>query len=311
MMWINPSTVQQGCRGSAVGGFGLGKGAAEGPAVNEYMLRKPLEDFAGELLGVLESGDWEEEEKGFVPNVYGVYKAGGGGKRVLYEEDCPHKKRKLSEFVSTLGPSDHAALPPMDKINEAFNGYLRTPPAQPSPTDYISGTELDLLESDLGDGCGRYAFLFLLNMRHLGVITRSEWQALFTMLRASTVTQAVDKCRLVHPFLLSDTPVLTQYFCFTFKYCDKTQLRALSASQARHLLLTLAYPQAYFAAPLAAYLASGEVRSMNFDQWKNFVPFTVETLPDASNYSDLDAWPTFYDSFIRWYKERYQDDAMT
>lgn len=43
---------------------------------------------------------------------------------------------------------------------------------------------------------------------------------------------------------------------------------------------------------------------MSFDQWQNFLRFSLEVNADMSNAEDNPAWPVLLDNFTEWYRNR-------
>jgi hypothetical protein len=49
-------------------------------------------------------------------------------------------------------------------------------------------------------------------------------------------------------------------------------------------------------------------RCLNMDQWKIFVDFSRTIAADFSNFDLTDAWPTVYDDYVEWVKEKTHEE---
>ncbi|KAJ9457249.1 hypothetical protein DIPPA_70177 [Diplonema papillatum] len=177
-------------------------------------------------------------------------------------------------------------------------------PKEDLNTEYISGDGLLALENDLGwheyGNAGVTAFFFLLSTKYVHLISYDEWLYFFECLRVGTIEEARHRCLYLHRELIADKAMHTQYFCHSFKFFSKARQRVIDKSLAQKLLATVVGPMSTFSSSFCEYLDAAEIRWINFDQWRNFLPFSQEIDPLCSNYSEKDAWPTLYDDYVRW-----------
>eukprot|EP01065_Artemidia_motanka_P020454 TRINITY_DN2448_c0_g1_i1.p1 TRINITY_DN2448_c0_g1~~TRINITY_DN2448_c0_g1_i1.p1 ORF type:complete len:449 (+),score=56.73 TRINITY_DN2448_c0_g1_i1:58-1404(+) len=240
-------------------------------------------------------------------------------KRASDAGGVPAKRPRCFPQLSPLG----AALAHVDVVGgsggfdangvrELFLRYQRMQPDPPSPpTDeedraelWLCGRGLEALERDLGwpstSSPAPFALLFALGTKYLHLVSLSEWMRAFRYLGVRTVEEARRRALLLHRELLRDRSLYVQYVCYSFKYVNKARKRVVDRDLVLRLLSVVVGNASPFTELFGQYLRQTGVQVMNFDQWRNFVPFSWEIRTDFSNFSANDAWPTLYDGFAEW-----------
>eukprot|EP01062_Namystynia_karyoxenos_P040049 TRINITY_DN291_c2_g1_i1.p1 TRINITY_DN291_c2_g1~~TRINITY_DN291_c2_g1_i1.p1 ORF type:complete len:507 (+),score=79.26 TRINITY_DN291_c2_g1_i1:95-1615(+) len=225
---------------------------------------------------------------------------------------CPLQLSALTTVLASVdgvaGESDQSF--DEGRARELFLHYQRLedrpicPPPEEAPGEqWLSGRGLDALERDLGwpgSSSSAFALLFSLGTEYLHLISLTEWLRAFRYLGVSTIEAVRRRAFLLHKELRRNRALQTQYAMYAFKYVNKQRLRSLETPTVISLLGCVVGSASPFTRSFCQYLSQTGVRSVNFDQWRNFVPFSLEIQPDLSNYSAEDAWPTLYDNYVDW-----------
>ena len=199
------------------------------------------------------------------------------------------------ELVVELFYKYHRLCPDVDSL-----------PIHLQDLNYISGSGLSSLMNDFGwpntPVPGITAFFYLISTELLFAISLSEFCSAFKLLRTSTIGEAKNRSYYYHREFLKDRNEHIQYACHAFRFFNGVNQKAAPLQIVLKLLFLLMGSSSYFTAYFAQYLTVSEIRYLNFDQWRNFIPFSCEIYSDCSNYRESDAWPTIYDGFVSWFQ---------
>eukprot|EP00727_Mastigamoeba_balamuthi_P004668 m51a1_g142 hypothetical protein (306) ;mRNA; r:456656-458158 len=142
-------------------------------------------------------------------------------------------------------------------------------------------------------------------LAEMGVITRTEWDRGMRVLGCACVGDLCAALARERAAVETDRRQFTLLYNYAFLFARDTPLAKVLdvASAAAMLELVLKATRLYraHADNFVQFLRTGTTaRHVNKDQWTCFLDFSLNVLPDLSNYDPMAAWPLLFDEYAQW-----------
>ncbi|KAK3260097.1 hypothetical protein CYMTET_30931 [Cymbomonas tetramitiformis] len=188
---------------------------------------------------------------------------------------------------------------------EGINGLFEKYRDKTSSESTIGPDGVEQLCEDLGVPASDVRILMLawkLRASRMGYFTEEEWRSGLLSMHADSL----EKLQQALPMLEKETSqpmVFREFFRYSFEFCcTEPRQKTLDLDTASQML-GLVMPNSPHTEPFLKFLQEQNgYKALTMDQWQGFLRFCEETLPDASNYDESQAWPLLIDSFVEWLK---------
>ncbi|XP_032590044.1 DCN1-like protein 3 isoform X2 [Drosophila grimshawi] len=211
----------------------------------------------------------------------------------------------MSEIITTVKESMEVSHQTLNKLFEVYK--------DPDDEDMILTDGIERLCNDLNYQPDEFAILVLawcLDASQMCRFTKTEFIDGLHKMRADTIASIRLRLEQTIEMLVVDSEMFKQLYRFTFRFGLEPDQRVLSLEMAIDLwklVFTVQRPD-LFSNWVNFLEKHPNIRRIPKDTWNMYLNFTEQC--DIENYDDTEAWPSLFDDFVEYEKNRALEVAV-
>ncbi|KAH3742869.1 DCN1-like protein 4/5 [Pelomyxa schiedti] len=218
--------------------------------------------------------------------------------------------KTYGDTSSSSRPSEPVTPPPAPKKTDGFNPEsleemfkrFETPPGEGK----IGPDGVEQLCNELGVNPEDISVLVLawhLNAQEMGFFSREEFIGGLEKLKTDNISKLKAQMKVFREEI-NDFTKFREVYRFAFFFAKEKESKILDIGAADPMLKLLTEGRYPFTPTFREFLQATGKRSMNLDQWTNFLEFSRSVKKDFAGYDETSAWPVLLDEYVEWAKEK-------
>ncbi|KAH3745012.1 DCN1-like protein 4/5 [Pelomyxa schiedti] len=185
---------------------------------------------------------------------------------------------------------------------EAMFKQFETPPGEgkigPDGIEQLC-TELGVVPEDISV----LVLAWHLNAQEMGFFSREEFIGGLEKLKIDNIVKFRAQMTVFRDEL-NDFTKFREVYRFAFFFAKEKESKILDIGAVDPMLKLLTEGRYPFTPTFREFLQDTGKKSMNLDQWTNFLDFSRSVKKDFAGYDETSAWPVLLDEYVEWAKEK-------
>jgi len=217
----------------------------------------------------------------------------------------PRKSNQDGSKKCDFGPSEHLLKRSADdSISHFFSKYCSN---EDDPQPSISPDDIERFCSDLKippDDLKMLVFAWKCQAANMGYFTKKEFTEGMKAVGASSLEGLASRLEDLEKHLHNDETDFKLLYRFAFQFYKETKEQKVIQKDVIIQMINLLLGKRRLIPDFVEFLEKSHFGALNSDQWNLLLEFVKYHDQELSNYDDSAAWPTIFDEFVLWRRQR-------